>query len=195
MQLHVPLSCQFAFPHLNASGREGSSVSYLHRMASGFPGSSQFVTAEANLYYPNNTKSHILNFMTFVVTTPAILYTLIPAYTKHVNFQFPESCFIWNLAGLHCSSVEEIGLCSGYSTGSQDHRHSSQVYQGQLRNFAALANSIANVIYDSLNLSGGIYSSFPKFQLKISKEWKMESSWRFASAKGWHMFIYLFYFW
>lgn len=195
MQLHVPLSCQYASSHHNTYGREGLSVSCLHRMAPGFPESSLFVTLEANLYYPNNIKSCIFNFKTFLVTTPAILYTLIPTYTKDVNFQFPDSCFIWNLAGLHCGSVEEIGVCSRYSTGSRDHRHNSQVRQGQLRNFAALASSILNVIYDSLNLSKDIFSSFPKFQLKIVKEWKMESSWRFASVKGWHMFVYLFYFW
>lgn len=181
MQIHSTqfhaVACAFGLPvtssHHDTYGREGSSVSYLYRMVPIFPEGSLFVTLEANLYYPNNIKSCIFNFMTFLVTTPAILYTFIPTYTKNVNFQFPDSCFIWNLAGLRCGSVEEIGLCSRYSTGRQDHRHNSQARQGQLRNFAALASSILNVIHDSLNLSKDIFSSFPTFQLKILKEWKM----------------------
>lgn len=74
-QLLAPLSCQLTFPHHNTYGREGSSVSYLHGMAPGFPGGSQFVTLEANLCYLTNIKSHIFKFMTFLVTILAVLYT------------------------------------------------------------------------------------------------------------------------
>lgn len=63
-------------------------------MAPGFPGSSQFVTLEANLCYLNIIKFYIFNFLTFLVTTLAILYTLIPTCTKDVDFQFPGSYFI-----------------------------------------------------------------------------------------------------
>lgn len=76
-------------------------------------------------------------------------------------------------------------LCSRHSTGSQDYGHGSQLCQGQLRNFAAPASSIVNVIDDSLDLSEDIFSSFPKFQPKILKEHdKLNPAGRFASVKS-----------
>lgn len=77
-------------------------------------------------------------------------------------------------------------MCSRHSTGSRDHGHSSRLHRGQLRNFAALASSVVNVIDDSRDLSEDIFSSFPKFQLKILKEHKKLNppAGRFASVKG-----------
>lgn len=76
-------------------------------------------------------------------------------------------------------------MCSRHGTGSQDHGQSSQLHQGQLRNFAGLPSSVVNVIDDSLDLSEDIFSSFQKFQVKILKEReKLNLAGRFASVKG-----------
>lgn len=103
-RLHVPLSCQFTFPLHTTYGREGPSVFCLHRMAPGFPGSSQFVTWKANLHYPNNIKSHFFNFD---ISSYNLGYS-VHCYTHmHQGCKFSDS---WEL--FHMKSGHSLWLVS-----------------------------------------------------------------------------------